>query len=341
MIKSYLKTIILLLILSSCKDNKKTEYATIKINFNSEKPIDSLIVYDKEKAWEIKSKLNLNNKTFDTLNISEKKLYTIYSFNNGKQGILSEVILSPNSKTTIHLKQDGAFGDVFYEGTFATPNNLLAFYKKNSDELSNKVKSGIKPSVLDKYIEHKRQVIKDEGITKKVTDSLINYVIDKFDSFASTLKKKNEKYLYKKQLIGKVGNNFNFKDINDHKIKLNKYLGKYLYIDVWATWCKPCKTEAIYLKKLEKDLEGSEEIEIISISIDKDYNKWKEYLSKNQITDNHYYSGAKSEFVKFYDIGSLPRFILIDKEGKIINSDDIRPSNPETLMKLKSLLQIQ
>ncbi len=237
----------------------------------------------------------------------------------------------------MNIKKGGNFGEVTYGGSYSNSNNFLAFYKRNTDKLSEKIKSGVTPDILENYIYNKKQLIIKEGISKKVSDSLVSYVIDKYDSFSSTLKKKNEKYLYKKELIGKKGNNFEFKNINDKTIDLSKFKGKYLYIDVWATWCKPCKVEAVYLKELEKDLEKSKDVKIISISIDKDKNKWKNYLTKNSTLGNHYYSGANSSFVKFYDIGALPRFILIDKEGNIINSDEIRPSNPEILNKLITL----
>ena len=336
-IRSVFKSIMLILLLSCCNDTNKSKYATVNVSFKTIKPIDSLIIYDKENSWEIKSKLDLSNKTFDTLSIVEKKLYTIYSFKNGKQGVLSEVILSPESYTKMSLKKGGLFGEVTYAGTFAKSNNFLAFYKRNSDELSEKIKSGVQPDILENYIQNKKQLIMNEGISKKVSDTLVSYVIDKYDAFSSTLKKKNTKYLYKKELIGKKGNNFEYKDLNDKTIDLSKFKGNYLYIDVWATWCKPCKVEAVYLKELEKDLEKSKNVKIISISIDKDQNKWKNYLTKNPTTEHQYYSGASSSFVKFYDIGALPRFILLDKEGNIINSDEIRPSNPELLNKLNSL----
>ena len=50
------------------------------------------------------------------------------------------------------------------------------------------------------------------------------------------------------------------------------------------------------------------------------------------------YSGSNSDFVKFYDIGALPRFIFLDKEGQIISPDEIRPSNPETIKKIESTI---
>ena len=47
------------------------------------------------------------------------------------------------------------------------------------------------------------------------------------------------------------------------------------------------------------------------------------------------YSGSNSDFVKFYDIGALPRFIFLDTEGRVISPDEIRPSDPKILEKLE------
>ena len=51
------------------------------------------------------------------------------------------------------------------------------------------------------------------------------------------------------------------------------------------------------------------------------------------------HSGLDSEFVKFYDIGALPRFIFLDKEGKIISPDEIRPSNTNLKATIEEALQ--
>ena len=50
------------------------------------------------------------------------------------------------------------------------------------------------------------------------------------------------------------------------------------------------------------------------------------------------YSGAYSDFVKFYDIGVLPRFIFLNKDGRIINPDEIRPSNSQLLKDIDSTI---
>ena len=114
--------------------------------------------------------------------------------------------------------------------------------------------------------------------------------------------------------------------------------GHPIVISFWATWCKPCKVEYPFLRKLEQYFSKSNEIKIISVSTDEKFEKWKKYIDENSIEGTQLYSGANSDFVKFYDIGALPRFIFLDKEGKVINPEEIRPSNPGLLEKLEANL---
>ena len=159
-----------------------------------------------------------------------------------------------------------------------------------------------------------------------------------FQKFSDILKVKNEKYLYKASLVNQIGNQFDFKDVHNKVKRLEDYKGKYVYIDVWATWCKPCKVEYPFLKKLEEHFETKKEVQIISISTDRKFEQWKNHLLENNLEGVQLHSGDDSEFVKFYDIGALPRFIMLDKEGKIMSSDEIRPSNPELLPKLNAMV---
>lgn len=115
---------------------------------------------------------------------------------------------------------------------------------------------------------------------------------------------------------------------------LDDLKGKYIYIDVWATWCGPCKAEIPYLKKIEEQYHGKN-IEFVSISVDKakDHDKWKkmivdEELSGIQLIANNDF---ESEFIKEYLIKGIPRFILIDPNGKIVNSNAPRPSDDKLI----------
>ncbi|MEM7185924.1 MAG: redoxin family protein [Bacteroidota bacterium] len=119
---------------------------------------------------------------------------------------------------------------------------------------------------------------------------------------------------------------------------LEELKGKYIYIDVWATWCGPCKAEIPHLKKVEADYHDKN-IQFVSVSIDepKNYDKWvsmvndKELGGVQVIADNNW----QSKWVKDYYIKGIPRFILIDPEGNIISPDAPRPSSP----KLRDMFQ--
>ena len=325
-------------LISSCKEERKNPISVIEVNVTNQQLLDSLIIYDKDKSWEIKSILRFkeSNRVIDTMKILENKFYQIYSFFDGKQGELGELVISPNSEITLFIDENELFESIDYSGNFKLSNNFLAYSKKYQNLLSEMVRNGIKQEELEILIHEKGELINKKGISLNVVDSLSSYVKLKFDEFSDILKQKNIKYLYKTSIVNKIGNNFFFKDIKNNVKTLKDFKGKYVYIDVWATWCKPCKVEHTFLKQLEEHFSYNNKLQIISISTDREYDKWEKYITKNSIKGVQLYSGSNSDFVKFYDIGALPRFIFLDKEGKVISPDEIRPSNSKTLEKLEA-----
>ena len=138
---------------------------------------------------------------------------------------------------------------------------------------------------------------------------------------------------------GMTSPDFKYKDVNGKTVSLKDLRGKYVYIDVWATWCTPCRGELPYLKELEKKLEGKN-ICFLSISCDKDVEKWKQMVKDEELGGIHVNTGGDQVFMKAYGIKGIPRFILLDKEGKIVNLEMTRPSQKltlETLMKLEGI----
>jgi len=83
-------------------------------------------------------------------------------------------------------------------------------------------------------------------------------------------------------------------------------------------------------------------IEFVSISIDvaKDHDKWKNFVGEKQLGGVQLFADKNwnSDFMKGFGVISIPRFILIDPNGKVVNSDAKRPSNPELQNVLDSLL---
>jgi thiol-disulfide isomerase/thioredoxin len=141
---------------------------------------------------------------------------------------------------------------------------------------------------------------------------------------------------------GSPGADFTYKDVDDKEVSFSDLKGKYIYIDAWAMWCSPCKQEIPYLKKLEEEFRGKD-IHFVSISLDKpkDLKKWKKFVKDNKLTGIQLFTdnAFESKIAKDYKINAIPRFLLFDKEGLIINADAKRPSDPELKKILKDLLK--
>ncbi len=110
------------------------------------------------------------------------------------------------------------------------------------------------------------------------------------------------------------------KDVDGQDVALTRVNHKYLLIDFWASWCKPCRTESPNLKKTY-DKFRERGFQILSVSIDADINKWKGAIAADstsafmQVIDT---DASKSEYLKLYKIVSIPANFLIDESGKII-----------------------
>lgn len=114
--------------------------------------------------------------------------------------------------------------------------------------------------------------------------------------------------------------------------------GKYLYIDVWATWCGYCKREIPLLKRLEQEYHGKN-IEFVSINVDAKGNdeKWKETIQDREMTGIQLMAGDSHlnlDWAQNFLIKGLPRFILIDPEGNIVSSNAPAPSEGERLINI-------
>jgi len=149
-----------------------------------------------------------------------------------------------------------------------------------------------------------------------------------------------EKVLHKN--VGQKGLDFTYNDINDKPVSFSDFKGKFVYIDLWATWCGPCKAEIPHMKKIEEDYHGKN-IVFVSLSLDKskDAQKWKDYVTKEQLKGIQLMADKDfgSDVAKNYDVNAIPRFLLFDTKGNIINADALRPSNPELRAQLDKLLK--
>lgn len=115
--------------------------------------------------------------------------------------------------------------------------------------------------------------------------------------------------------------------------RLSDLFGKFLYIDVWATWCGPCCAEIPHLEKVAAHFKGNDKVRIVSISIDADVKAWQAKLEKDQPEWEQYVLTPEeaTAFQQAWGINGIPRFLMIDPQGKIFDADAPRPSNERTI----------
>lgn len=133
---------------------------------------------------------------------------------------------------------------------------------------------------------------------------------------------------------------YTFKDLQGKEVKMSDLQGKYVYIDVWASWCGPCLVQLPELKKLEEQLEGYN-ITFLSLSIDEDAQACQKAVEKNNMTSLVWIAGPEHQITKDFDIRTIPRFILLDPQGIIIHNRMSRPGYPPTAELLKRMTGIQ
>ena len=108
-------------------------------------------------------------------------------------------------------------------------------------------------------------------------------------------------------------------------------------VDFWATWCGPCCRELPAFHKLKEEFKDKP-ICFVSISIDADEAAWRAKIEKDSLDGIQLRVNEEDTFKKDYKISWIPRFLLIDREGKVLDANMTRPSDTKTIEKLTTLL---
>lgn len=313
-----------LLFLLSCESNHKTTLSGVIENPESEYVHltigDSLLTQKLDDANSFKFDVDIDKSGYYRFDCDE---HTSIYLTSGKN---------------LQLKLDAKRFDesLQYFGDLAAENNYIAWRIVEFEKTKN-IKYTLYNLEKDKY--------------QKYIDSIVTNLQNKLSSVSNSdsiyylTEKKNieefkESYLdnYSKMQYlqkGDTAPDFTCKDINGNSLALDKFKGKPLCIDVWATWCTGCLKEMPVFENLKEKY--SDDIRFISISIDDDKEKWNQMVQKKNMEGIQLWAenGKESEFVTNYYLQEcgVPCFILIDKNGKLINARAARPSeNLEELL---------
>ncbi|MDC1162023.1 TlpA disulfide reductase family protein [Tenacibaculum sp.] len=334
--KLTLLTLILISIISCKKETTNFVSFSGKItNKNS----DSLVISNREGFKKI-IVIDENGSFKDTLNL-KSGFYTIF---DGKEYASAYLRNGDNIVMSLDTKQ---FDEtISFSGKGADESNYIAksmllredffkdknLFKLPEQEFSNKVKD---------YVSNLKLLMESTHLDSTFT-SKQNNSIKQFEQYILSRHKQEQEMAIK---LAKGLASPKFVDYINYKggtTSLDDLKGKYVYIDVWATWCQPCKQEIPFLKKVEEKFHDKK-IEFVSLSIDqnKDHDAWKKMVEDKELTGIQLFADNdwKSKFVTDYMIQGIPRFILIDPAGNIVNANAPRPSDPK-LMEIFSSLNI-
>ena len=204
----------------------------------------------------------------------------------------------------------------FVSGLTSGDLKTLELYNEELLEMQKKsivtaLKRGISFYNMDKLDVYYQTYVKLSS-----NDKGINRIKEKYDRIKN-LKK------------GSPSPSFNYPDTSGKNISLESLKGKLVYVDVWATWCGPCKAQIPFLKQLEEKYR-EEDIAFVSLSIDqlKNISKWKEMIIDKELGGIQIIADKawRSKFVTDYVIEGIPRFILIDKDGNLMHPMAPRPA---------------
>jgi thiol-disulfide isomerase/thioredoxin len=154
---------------------------------------------------------------------------------------------------------------------------------------------------------------------KKINYILI-FVLSVFSCNAQETPTKFSEAALNDTFITLDGSSISFEEI----LETNK--GKTILVDVWASWCKDCIGGMPKVKNLQK---AHENVTYVFLSLDKNQEAWKRGIEKYNVQGQHYFmqSGWKGPFGEFIQLDWIPRYLVIDENGKIklfkaIEADD-------------------
>ena len=299
---------------------------------------------------------SINYKGSEASNFLAKKYLTQEQFNFYSKdyylGSIEEYNLSLSKyKSSIFQYGNSITDTAFMNQQYNEIDNIIAYWISRKEKFMISNEADIREFLFEKYLVNEKYnwwAIEDtmdittfndiiseyENSIKLLIKKLVNddeSISKQLEILKDEIESKSERKL---SIINKPQNgesyiDFTYENTSGEDVSLSSFKGSLVYVDVWATWCGPCKAEIPYLKTLEQDYH-EQNIVFLSVSVDTNKDEWLKMVKDEELGGIQLWADGWSQITKDYAIFGIPRFMLFSKDGKVIKNDAPRPSSEET-----------
>lgn len=238
-----------------------------------------------------------------------------YGYASGKEGVPSrffdfvhELSLNDDELVSNPAYREFIKGWLNYR-FFADPEGdaYLGQYDIAKQELYGKTQAFAQANILERGLK----------------DRQLHIMLDRYNDFVKTTNyteytaPATEMFQQKnKYAIGSPAPSFTMTDIDGKVVSLQDFIGKVVYVDFWATWCRPCISKISMTKTVQQRLPYNDVV-FIHISLEQTAERWRESVRFRNMSGIHLFAegGIDSEVAKAFNVKAMPEYFIIDKNG--------------------------
>ena len=302
---------------------------------------------------------NIQNKMFKELerkSILVDKVYNLMGFEIEKRLLTDEKEFKvsnsfPNPEALLNIN-DESYLDIPFFAVLLTNNHYYFLKDKVNLDTTTEILKCVDCDLFNEYLNQMGSVLKNEKIRNSATFLISKWNLGKtesIDEFYTSYKsfnsdKDNLNYITNiyENLKSNRGRDFllntPLKDIHNMPLTLKAFNGKYLYLDFWSSSCAPCIKEFPDFNELSNKLKGKN-IEFIGINILDTKKRWLGMIKKNDLQGVQLTIDNNTKFLDSLGVNGIPRYMLIDDTGNVLDFNAKRPSDLKIKSELLSLIR--